>query len=254
LSSARFAFARRLGYLDAAPNHLATPSLVVLRNWSEMSSSWLRLVDVTHFAVGGFRRQKLNGKSFISAVWRPFGGGSVAGRGTVVSRGKVRVFEEGNLIEFDSSAGGSGGIFELTFDEMEIEFVFVFVYSFGKRSGISIRRPNECLILEPSEMLVVSRPFDFFFVRNSADWKFGSICMRRTARFVWMNETFWWVRRRTCCPSQLCFNFETVVPEWNWKCPAAAAATPAAAAEFFGGGSKSARRCTSAAARVPAES
>lgn len=34
--------------------------------------------------------------------------------------------------------------------------VFFFDYSFGKRSGVSIRRPNECLILEPSEMLVVS--------------------------------------------------------------------------------------------------
>lgn len=33
---------------------------------------------------------------------------------------------------------------------------FCVYYSFGKRSGVSIRRPNECLILEPSEMLVVS--------------------------------------------------------------------------------------------------
>lgn len=32
----------------------------------------------------------------------------------------------------------------------------LFIFSFGKRSGVSIRRPNECLILEPSEMLVVS--------------------------------------------------------------------------------------------------
>uniref|UniRef100_A0A0P6DK24 Rap guanine nucleotide exchange factor n=1 Tax=Daphnia magna TaxID=35525 RepID=A0A0P6DK24_9CRUS len=30
-----------------------------------------------------------------------------------------------------------------------------FSVCFGKRSGVSIRRPNECLILEPSEMLVV---------------------------------------------------------------------------------------------------
>ena len=36
------------------------------------------------------------------------------------------------------------------------------IYSFGKRSGVSIRRPNECLILEPSEMLVVSKSVKFF--------------------------------------------------------------------------------------------
>ena len=34
----------------------------------------------------------------------------------------------------------------------------IFISSFGKRSGVSVRRPNECLILEPSEMLVVSFP------------------------------------------------------------------------------------------------
>lgn len=31
--------------------------------------------------------------------------------------------------------------------------------SFGKRSGGTGRRMNECLILEPSEMVVVSTPF-----------------------------------------------------------------------------------------------
>jgi hypothetical protein len=29
-------------------------------------------------------------------------------------------------------------------------------FSFGKRNGASTRRPNECFVLEPSEMLVVS--------------------------------------------------------------------------------------------------
>lgn len=33
-------------------------------------------------------------------------------------------------------------------------------YSFGKRTGSNARRPNECFVLEPSEMLVVS---DVFF-------------------------------------------------------------------------------------------
>lgn len=31
-------------------------------------------------------------------------------------------------------------------------------YSFGKRTGGSARRPNECFVLEPSEMIVVSTP------------------------------------------------------------------------------------------------
>lgn len=34
---------------------------------------------------------------------------------------------------------------------------FYFCYSFGKRTGGSARRPNECFVLEPSEMIVVSR-------------------------------------------------------------------------------------------------
>ena len=35
-------------------------------------------------------------------------------------------------------------------------FIFYFFYSFGKRIGGAARRHNECLILEPSEMIVVS--------------------------------------------------------------------------------------------------
>lgn len=55
-----------------------------------------------------------------------------------------------------------GGVFDFDFLNLKIKIndnnsYFLFVnYSFGKRSGVSIRRPNECLILEPSEMLVVS--------------------------------------------------------------------------------------------------
>lgn len=41
------------------------------------------------------------------------------------------------------------------------ECFFDCCYSFGKRTGGSARRPNECFVLEPSEMIVVSR---FFFL------------------------------------------------------------------------------------------
>ena len=42
-------------------------------------------------------------------------------------------------------------------------FLCLSIYSFGKRSGVSIRRPNECLILEPSEMLVVSKSLHYYY-------------------------------------------------------------------------------------------
>lgn len=38
-----------------------------------------------------------------------------------------------------------------------LRFINCYVYfSFGKRTGGSARRPNECFVLEPSEMIVVS--------------------------------------------------------------------------------------------------
>ena len=44
-----------------------------------------------------------------------------------------------------------------------ILYIFLFSYSFGKRIGGAARRHNECLILEPSEMIVVSNKNTFLF-------------------------------------------------------------------------------------------
>lgn len=45
-------------------------------------------------------------------------------------------------------------------------FFIFFQNSFGKRNGGSVRRPNECFVLEASEMIVVSSLF-FFWLHSS---------------------------------------------------------------------------------------
>ena len=46
---------------------------------------------------------------------------------------------------------------------MYLHIFFLFFYSFGKRIGGAARRHNECLILEPSEMIVVSNKNILYF-------------------------------------------------------------------------------------------
>lgn len=43
-------------------------------------------------------------------------------------------------------------------------FLFFVRNSFGKRNGGSVRRPNECFVLETSEMIVVSNCFIIFYL------------------------------------------------------------------------------------------
>ena len=67
----------------------------------------------------------------------------------------------------------------------------VFIFSFGKRAGGFARRQNECLVLEPSEMIVVS--FLLSFIKNLKD----SCSIIHSSRTCWLKDYFldwlcWW--------------------------------------------------------------
>lgn len=47
-------------------------------------------------------------------------------------------------------------------------FLFLFLSSFGKRSAGSLRRGCECIVLEPSEMIVVSSNFYFSYTATQS--------------------------------------------------------------------------------------
>lgn len=49
------------------------------------------------------------------------------------------------------------------------EFILFVCFSFGKRTGGSARRQNECFVLEPSEMIVVSTNFFVYLLHVLSD-------------------------------------------------------------------------------------
>lgn len=71
-------------------------------------------------------------------------------------------------------------------------------YSFGKRTGGSARRPNECFVLEPSEMIVVSTLQVPFFKYHpwtllpdpSLDWRWTLQRFLASVRFPTRNPLY----------------------------------------------------------------